>query len=105
MRWLSVLTITLLLAGAQCLSACALSAWTPQSPPCHQHHKAPIQSTQLCDHQNAIDIASNELGVAQPMLLPTVTFAPPCLGVSTTLAARVTLESPPPVITFAVLRT
>jgi hypothetical protein len=68
MRWVAVFTITLLVAGVQCLSACTLSSWAQQAPPCHQHHKAPAQSSNVCDHEDAVNAASLVADVPLPLI-------------------------------------
>jgi len=110
MRWVSVVTIALLLASVQCLSACTLASCAPapkdaQLPPCHQHHQTPASDHNDCDHQKAVsapnaDLAMAHLGVvAAPVYLPEL--------MATTLLAPVAhliLESPPGLVTPSVLR-
>ena len=108
MRWVSVVTIALLLASVQCLSACTLASCAPapkdaQLPPCHQHHQAPTHDN--CDHQKAVsapsaDLAMAHLGVvAAPVFLPELMAAAPLAP-----AAHLVLESPPGLVTPSVLR-
>lgn len=103
MRWVAVFTITLLVASVQCLSACTLSSWAQQAPPCHQHHKAPAQSTSVCDHQDAVNAAS--LVAAAPLVLIPLDWVPPMPPVTATLivASGAGIESPPGGATFSVL--
>jgi hypothetical protein len=113
MRWVSVVTIALLLASVQCLSACTLASCAPtpkdaQLPPCHQHQQTPAPASDQhnnCDHQKAVsapsaDVAMAHLGVvAAPVFLPQLTAA-----ASLAPAVQMVLESPPGLVTPSVLR-
>jgi len=106
MRWVAVLTITVLLASVQCLSACAMSSWSAPDPPCHRHHKNPVQTGNLCDHQNAVKVSSSALALAQPAILPFDVMAPaPMEAASTMLPDPTGVESPPGLRAFSILRT
>jgi hypothetical protein len=105
MRWATVLTIAVLLAGVPCLPACALAAWTPQVPPCHQHHKAPAQTGDFCDHQNAVKDAAASPLPTQPVLAIFDAVRPPEMTASTAVSVTGTVtESVPPLGRLAVLR-
>jgi hypothetical protein len=111
MRWVSVITIALLLASVQCLSACTLASCAPapkdaQLPPCHRHHQTPAADQHNnCDHQKAVsapsaDVAMAHLAViAAPVFLPELIAAAPLAP-----AAHAVLESPPGLVTPSVLR-
>jgi len=111
MRWVSVITIALLLASVQCLSACTLASCAPapkdaQLPPCHQHHQTPAtDQPNNCDHQKAVsapsaDVAMAHWGVvAVPVFLPELMAKAPLAP-----AVHLVLESPPGLITPSVLR-
>jgi len=110
MRWVAALTITVLLASVQCLfactlSSCLLSAATTSDPPCHRHHKSPVQTSNLCDHQNAVKAGSGELELAQPAVMPSGAITPArLLTASTMLPDPAGVESPPGLRAFSVLR-
>jgi hypothetical protein len=110
MRWAAVLTIALLLAGVQCLSACTLASCTEhtqQAPPCHSHHKAPAPDAgHPCDHQNAVKAAGTELPLLQgPLGLFERAAAPARIVTSpVTVFARPDWESPPGLLAPFVLR-
>ena len=104
MRWVSVITIALLLASVQCLSACTLASCAPaakdaQLPPCHQHQQAPAPASDHnnCDHQKAVSAPSADLAIAHLALAPMPEFVP-VLMITTPveLAAHLVIESPPP---------
>ena len=106
MRWAATVTIAVLLAGIECLPACAVSSWAPQTPPCHQHHKAPAQASNTCDHQYAVKAAKSGLVLLQGARLP---VAPVALEL--TASARTApdlhpeLENPAPPASYSILRT
>lgn len=103
MRWVSAVTIAVLLASVQCLSACTLASCAPapkdaQLPPCHQHRQAPASASDHnnCDHQKAVSASSADLTmahlgvVAAPVFLPELMITTPV-----DLAAHLIIESPP----------
>ncbi len=109
MRWVSVVTIALLLASVQCLSACTLASCAPapkdaQLPPCHQrHHQAPTHDN--CDHQKAVSAPSADLPIGHLGLAPVAEFVPVLMATTPLVsAAHLVLESPPGLITPSVLR-
>lgn len=111
MRWVSVLTIALLLASFQCLSACTLASCTPapkdtQVPPCHQHQQTPATGQRNnCDHQKAVNAPSADLAMAHLALAPASEFIPALMAaVPLAPAAHLILESPPGLLTPSVLR-
>jgi hypothetical protein len=102
------MTIALLLASVQCLSACTLASCAPkaaQLPPCHQHQQTPSTDHNNCDHQKAVsapsaDVAVAHLGlVAAPVFLPELMAAAPLAPLP-----HLVLESPPGLVTTSVLR-
>ena len=111
MRWVSLMTIAMLLASVQCLSACTLASCAPapkdaQLPPCHQHQQTPATGQHNnCDHQKAVSAPSTDLAIAHlalvaaPMFLPELMAAAPLAP-----AAHLVLESPPGLLTPSVLR-
>jgi hypothetical protein len=113
MRWVAVLTIALLLASVQCLSACTLASCTEhaqqdaQAPPCHSHHhKAPAPDAgHPCDHQNAVKAPSTDLTPTHWALAP-FELATLALIVASpvTASAHLHLESPPGLLAPSVLR-
>src|ERR1019366_6825920 len=111
MRWVSVVTIALLLASIQCLSACTLVSCAPapkdaQLPPCHQHHQAPASGQHNnCDHQKAVSAPSADLTIAHLGLAPALAFIPVLMAASSlATATHLVLESPPGFVTPSVLR-
>jgi hypothetical protein len=104
MRWVSVVTIAVLLASVQCLSACTLASCAPapkdaQLPPCHQHRQTPAPASDQhnnCDHQKAVSAPSADLAIAHLGLAPVPEFLP-VLMITTPveLAAHLIIESPP----------
>ena len=102
------MTIAVLLASVQCLSACTLASCAPapqdsQLPPCHQHHQqSPPHNN--CDHQKAVNAPSADLAVAHLALAPVAEFLPVLLPATPLeLAAYLAIESPP-LQTSSVLR-
>ena len=103
------MTIALLLASVQCLSACTLASCAPapkdaQLPPCHQrHHQAPTHDN--CDHQKAVSAPSTDVAIAHLGLAPVAEFVPVLMATTPVVsAAHLVLESPPGLITPSVLR-
>ena len=111
MRWVAVVTIALLLASVQCLSACTLASCAPATkdaefPPCHQHHQTPAPDQHnTCDHQKAVSAPSTDLAIAHlalvaaPVFLPELMAAPPLAP-----AVNLALESPPELLKLSILR-
>jgi len=106
------MTIALLLASFQCLSACTLASCTPapkdtQVPPCHQHHQQSPATGQHnnCDHQKAVNAPSTDLAIAHLALVATPMFLPELMAAAPLApAAHLILESPPGLLTPSVLR-
>src|SRR6185369_5202174 len=111
MRWVSAVTIALLLASVQCLSACTLASCAPapkdaQLPPCHQHQQAPATDQHNnCDHQKAVSAPSADLAMAHVGLVAAPAFLPVLMAATPLVtAAHLVLESPPGLVTPSVLR-
>jgi hypothetical protein len=113
MRWVSVVTIALLLASVQCLSACTLASCAPapkdaQLPPCHQHHQTPAPASDQhnnCDHQKAVSAPSADLAMAHLGVVAPPVFLPELMAAAALApAAHLVLESPPGLVTPSVLR-
>ena len=114
MRWVSVIAAAVLLMSMQCLSACSLAAcFQPprqaQTPPCHQHHKAPPPQADPhsnCDHQKVssapdsfapgMQIAWAAAPVPAAMMLPGAALASP--------PAVSALKGPPGLALHSILR-
>lgn len=113
MRWVSVVTIALLLTSVQCLSACTLASCAPapkdaQLPPCHQHRQTPAPASDQhnnCDHQKAVSAPSADVAIAHLGLIAAPVFLPESMAAAPlTRAAHLVPESPPGLITPSVLR-
>ena len=113
MRWVSVVTIAVLLASVQCLSACTLASCAPapkdaQLPPCHQHRQTPAPASDQhnnCDHQKAVSAPSADLAIAHLGLAPVAEFVPmPMAAALLEPVMHLVLESPPGLVTPSVLR-
>src|SRR5450631_2945996 len=110
MRWVSAVTIALLLASVQCLSACTLASCAPapkdaQLPPCHQHRQAPATDQHNnCDHQKAVSAPSADLGVAHFGLVAAPVFLPVLMATAPlTPTVYLVFEGPPGLVTPSVL--
>ena len=102
------MTIALLLASVQCLSACTLASCAPapkdaQLPPCHQHQQAPAHDN--CDHQKAVSAPSSDLAMAHVGLAPLPEFVPVLMATTPPVStAHLVRDSPPGLVTPSVLR-
>ena len=111
MRWVSAVTIALLLASFQCLSACTLASCAPapkdaKLPPCHQHQQTPATGQHdNCDHQKAVSAPSTDLAMTHLGLAPVPVFVPVLMATTPVLSAAYrVLASPPGLVTASVLR-